>query len=448
MMSPVVRTSPGRALLIGLILAAGVVFTLRGPATVLRLDPVEPTDFRGPYMGTAAWVRGLNPYSPDAFWAMVEAAGLPTGDRVDGFPSRTPYPITTFVAFSPFALFPWRIAHVVAMFVTVGMVLAAVASLSSLGALERRAVHARVARSTDAPDERWARWPLFAAMALALAPLHTGIRVENPTVLAVAMIAIGISRAGRGHVGAAGVMLGLAACLKPPIAAPAIGYYLLVGRWRVVTAASAVVAALAGVGVLRLWISGTPWLADYIFNNTVLVADHGGAIISGMPTQRQFINLQYLGLAVFGSASTANTVAWATGGVLIVSWCALLYARHAPGRELLEVGTILVISLLPFYHRIYDATVLLLPLCWCWASDGGGWRPYRLTAVLLIATFLIPSSTLLEMLVLAGRIPASIVGQWWWRVVVEPHQVWALVALALTLLSAMASPDDVRSAAV
>ena len=38
----------------------------------------------------------------------------------------------------------------------------------------------------------------------------------------------------------------------------------------------------------------------------------------------------------------------------------------------------------------------------------------------------------------AGRIPAWLTSQWWWDAFVVPQQVWALLLMALVLLSAQA----------
>ena len=105
-------------------------------------------------------------------------------------------------------------------------------------------------------------------------------------------------------------------------------------------------------------------------------------------------------------------------------------------RELLELSTIAVISLLPVYHRFYDATLLVLPLCWAFV-----WlRRERASAALslgLMLPFLIPGGTLLETMQIAGRIPRALTNHWWWEAVVMPHQVWALLFLSIVLLREM-----------
>ena len=72
-----------------------------------------------------------------------------------------------------------------------------------------------------------------------------------------------------------------------------------------------------------------------------------------------------------------------------------------------ELSAITVISLLPVYHRFYDATLLVLPLCWAFVSL----RRERVAAVVslgLMLPFLIPGGALLDTMQIAGRIPRAL----------------------------------------
>jgi len=281
----------------------------------------------------------------------------------------------------------------------------------------------------------WRRW-LFLAVALALAPLHSALGTGNLVAAAVAFTAVGAWALVTGRDQLAGVSLALAACIKPPIAAPVLGYALLRGRWRTVTASVAVAAVLIGVAAVRL--AGTPWVSGYLANNTLLLAGSGVDIIKWSEAQQQFINLQYLGYYVFSSAATVSSVSLLVGGVLVAAWAVLLWRHRRSPLSLLEMSAAAVISLLPIYHRVYDAALLVLPLAWALAAGRKATRGHRALTLLLLAPFLVPGGTWLEQQVHAGAVPEWLTAQWWWSVVVLPHQAWALLAMSLVLLRAQA----------
>ena len=80
--------------------------------------------------------------------------------------------------------------------------------------------------------------------------------------------------------------------------------------------------------------------------------------------------------------------------ILLIGWLAGFFlAREHADCELLELGALAVSSLLPIYHRFYDASLLVLPLCWAFVSlrkTGGRTRKVAAAALLLMTPFLIP----------------------------------------------------------
>ncbi len=169
------------------------------------------------------------------------------------------------------------------------------------------------------------------------------------------------------------------------------------------------------------------------------------------PTRFGLINLQVAIYPLIGNVRLTNDAAEAVGGVLLIAWSILVWvgggapsvASNKVGRkwlgedcDLLALSTIAVISLLPVYHRFYDATLLVFPLCWIFVSFRRAHR-VSLLCLLLLAPFLVPGGTLLETMQSSGRIPASLSHHWWWEAFVMAHQVWALVLLSLLLVRQM-----------
>jgi hypothetical protein len=108
---------------------------------------------------------------------------------------------------------------------------------------------------------------------------------------------------------------------------------------------------------------------------------------------------------------------------------------------MLDLSAIAIASLLPVYHRFYDAALLVLPLCWVFVS----FRKARMLgslSLMLVLPFLIPGGTILDSMERSGRIPPTLAGRWWWEVIVVPHQVWMLFFLAVLLLKEMNTVSD------
>src|SRR5690606_32496529 len=93
-----------------------------------------------------------------------------------------------------------------------------------------------------------------------------------------------------------------------------------------------------------------------------------------------------------------------------------------------------VISLLPVYHRVYDAGLLLLPLGWALLARRPVTARHRRLALWLLVPFLLPGVSILERLEDTGFVFAGVTKSWWWQALVIPHQVWTLLALAIVLL--------------
>src|SRR5208283_169768 len=102
--------------------------------------------------------------------------------------------------------------------------------------------------------------------------------------------------------------------------------------------------------------------------------------------------------------------------------------------RLLAFGTLLVLSILPFYHRVYDTLLLVLPAIWVLGNFAPPWRTLVGTLRILLACFLLPSGSALVAAVEENRIPQSIAREWWWNSLVMPHQIWLLLAISVGLL--------------
>jgi hypothetical protein len=426
-----------RATCLVLLLLATAGFLARGPIRAVQ-TATQFNDFLSPYIQAKALVHGLDPYSPRIllqlwpaqaphflFLPREVADGTLVAHR--GFP--TAYPVTAFVLVAPFSLFPWDVAYALWLGTLLALFVLMLCALVALSGFPLRHPHTI----------------LMTAFVLALAPFHTGVVTGNVTLVAVELSVIAIWAARRRSDIASAVMLAVAAGLKPQIGLCFLFCYLLRRRWRIFGVAIALLVCVAAAGLLRLEISHTPWLADYITDNrTLFETGVLGNFTAANPTRFGLINLQVALYPLLRSFDLTNVVARSIGAILFLAWTFAFARRgHEKDRELLDLSALAVISLLPIYHRFYDATLLALPVCWAFVSykpvSKRQMRCFALLSFLSMLPFLIPGGTLLESLEMNGRIPSSLVNRAWWQAFVMAHQVWLLLFLSALLIYQMAT---------
>jgi hypothetical protein len=418
------------ALCLALLLVAGAEFVLRGPVRAIQVA-TQFNDFLSPYIQARAWTRGLDPYSPETLvrlWPGVAPSYFLPKEVADGSVLArrgipTAYPITSLVLIAPFSLFSWNLAY--ALWLTTNLVFFVIMSfvLVTLAGLSYREPAAA----------------LLAAFTLALAPFHTGIVTGNVALISVELGVIAVWAARNRHDITTGVLLAISAGLKPQIGLCFILYYLARRRWRVFGITLAGLAVLASLGLLRLELGHTPWLRNYLNDNHVLLETGILANFTPVnPTRFGLINLQLVLYSLVGSVNIANGLAVSIGATFLFAWVVGMRRRGAQDDfEMLDLSAIAVVSLVPVYHRFYDAALLVLPLCWVFISFRKARSLGSFLSLLLMLPFLIPGGTLLETMQASGRIPSILASRWWWEMIVMPHQVWMLFLLSVLLLYEM-----------
>ena len=408
-----------RILLWMLLILAACDFAVRGP---LRFPyTANWNDLAQNYAVTKLWLRGQDFVRPENFVSLWNEEAHTTLNAGTLRTHLAPPP-GTLVLLAPIGALPWKAAKLA------WPVLLVVAAGTIIWSLARLAGFTRNQPVTYA----------FVAFCLALAPFHTGIASGNESIIVVALCTLGLLAASGGRDVVAGVLLGAAFSLKPHIAAFLLLYYLVRQRWRLLIAAAALTVMLVLVVILRMQIAGVPWAHDYFHNIAVLSASNKiDDFTSANPIRFLLINLQVLFYSYTSSATSANVLAFTTGALLIAIWIYLTVRAGAKGTEVLALSAIAVIGLLPVYHRLYDAAILAIPLCWCMSELTGKMKGVARVALILMVPFLFPGAAVLQQLASSGRIPASWMSSWWWEGVVMPHQIWFLLFLVLVLLYAL-----------
>jgi hypothetical protein len=414
------------------VIVAGAEFLVRGPIRAVQSGG-QFNDLLSPYIQSRAWLLGRDPYSPQtllSLWpqdaAHFEFLPKEVADGTlaikRGFP--TAYPLTCLMVLVPFSLLPWKLAWSLWLAISVTLFAATVWVLLLLAGISAKRDLAL----------------LFVAMALALAPFHTGIVTSNLAVVATEISVIAIWLAGKEHENAAGVLLALAISLKPQIGLCFLAYCLVRHRWRIAGITVAVAAAIALAAFLRLEFGHTPWLQSYLADNQALF---GRGVLADFtprnPTRFGLINLQLVLYPLAGTVRGTNVLAALVGAVMLAAWLVFMLRKRDSGTELADLSAVAVMSLLPVYHRFYDAVLLILPLAWAVAALQHQRRKTAILALLLMVPFLLPGGSLLETLQTKGHIPDTLMNRWWWNTIVMPHQVWALLFLSLVFLYEMAA---------
>lgn len=405
-------------------------FAGRGPYRALG----DSGDFTSNITAARAWWDGGNPYANAdqlVAWQILSPGG--GGPAPDPWHTPAVYPPTLLPLLAPLALLPWEAARLILLGVSLGMTLLLIASLQRLATLSWREP----------------RGLLLTAATLALAPLHAAFYKGNLVVWVVAFIAAAAVAAREGNPRRAGVLLGLAIAIKPPLGLPlALVFLLLRGRcpWSMSVPALVVVPGLLfGLFLAQPAMWRTPWFATWR-ENLRLSASPGNVndFSAANPERFQLVNLQRLLSTLLQDRLVVEMLAaFFTMGLFLM----LFLGARRVGRSslaaspdpLLCLSIAAVASLLPVYHRFYDAVLVCFPLAWAiavWPRQGA------LPVLVLVSPFFASLAAVLGVWEAEGRLPAAVTDTFAGRVLVAPHQVWALCGIAVALLWRLRQQED------
>jgi len=425
---PAKRKASYRMILLVLMFLFTCEFIVRGPLRFLSQGS-EFNDFVSPLVQSRIFVGGNDPYDPFElirFWPketqpptfLRKDVQEGTAVSKDGVPS--PYPPTCFALLSPISVLPWHFAKLLCLTTNCICVLILIYLLLSLSRL-------RAASS---------RAYLFVALTLGFAPLHTALASGN-LILPVCAAGVGaIWCSNRRYATAAGALLVIATCLKPPVGIVFLVHNMLRRRWRESMVGIGLSGIIAGATALRMWFGHVNWIGSYSKNIHDMFAL--GAIndfTTLNPLRFHLLNLQMLAYLLSDNRRLAMIGSWLV--VLgLLAWL-MTVKRHEHETELLELSALATIALLPVYHRFTDGILLILPLCWAIATDDHQLQKITRVVLLLLLPFLLPGASLLHTLAKYQGAIDRLASSWWWQRIVVPHEVWAILAISVVLLFAL-----------
>jgi len=207
-------------------------------------------------------------------------------------------------------------------------------------------------------------------------------------------------------------------------------------RWKPVIACCGMSGAIFLLAVARLAAAEAPWWISYL-NVSHSVFARGG-INDFTPANPIWFHMMNLQVALFPllPRAAANILAVTVGLGFAVLWLLCALKRGRDSDHLLTLSALAVISLLPVYHRFYDAALLMFPMAW--AVMGSRLPRKAAWSTLGLATlFFTPGGVLISKVAERTHLSAAFLNNWWWRSFIVAHQVWALFLLAIVLLIAM-----------
>jgi Glycosyltransferase family 87 len=160
------------------------------------------------------------------------------------------YPPTTYMLVAPLTLLSWQWANLVLVF------------LETLAVCIISLCVVATSRHDLRDEEGW----LIVALVLAFASFYTAVHVANILVISTVLCALAVYLASHDSDLRAGILLGVATCLKPHLGILRFAFYLLRRKWQLVVAGSVSGLLLLGDSFARIGLPLNAVLSNYSAN--------------------------------------------------------------------------------------------------------------------------------------------------------------------------------------
>jgi hypothetical protein len=347
-----------------MLLLGCVVFVLFGIA-LENIASVPLADFKGLYFPARCLIQHGDPYMQSEVLRIYRAEGRDSpsdSEKLRQIATQAVYPPTAFLFSVPFAIMPWGIAHILWIVATFGTFILASFLIWNLGA-----------------DYS----PLLSGVLVGfvLANSEVLIITGNAAGIMVSLCAVAVWCFHRERFVPVGILcLAVSVAVKPHDTGLVWLYFLLAGgvyRKRAVQTLL-VAIALCLPGVLWVWHISPHWMQE-LHSNILAFSAHGGTNDPGLASGgahglAMVISLQAVISVFWDDPRIYNAISYLISGALLLVWAVTtMRSRWSRDRAWLALGAISALSLLPVYHRLYDAKLLLLtvPACAMLWVEGG-----------------------------------------------------------------------------
>jgi hypothetical protein len=364
-----------------LMILGSIIFVLLG-CTLQIVAPHPISDFRFVYNSARCLLQHVDPYQRSEFLRVFAADGgnLGAGASHDQYleMAQHMYPPTTFIL-TPFAFLPWNAALVLWTILIAGCFVFASFLVWDLGA-------------------KYA--PVLCALLvfLVLTPGELLLIIGNAAGLVISLSII----ATYGFLRNRFVFVSILCCAASLMIKPHDGglvwlYFLLAGGIYRKRALQTLAAVLVLSVPLVVWVSlVSPHWYPELKSNLAMLSAHGHLNDPGPSSMAghgiaMVIDLQSV-LSIFrDDPSFYNTASYVICGLLLTVWITVtLRARQSPALTWLALAAVVPLSMLPVYHRLGDAKLLLLiiPACAMLWAEGGliGWLAVAVTTAAILLT--------------------------------------------------------------
>ena len=400
----IVITKACRIGLMALLLASG--FSAFFAVILQRLPHAGIVDFRIVYLAAKCMIEHRDPYSEKEFLRVFQEGGgtVPT-DPVDrrkfeDAVMAVVYLPTALLFIAPFSVLGWGVAQVLWTILTIGLFTLACCLIWSI--------------ATDSSP------PVSAClMAFMLANAEVVFAFGNAAGAAVSLCAIAVWCFFTERFAFAGVLCLSASLAIKPHDSAAVWLYLLIagGIFRKRAVQSLIV--VFGLSILAVvWTHQVSphWLKE-IHSNLELASARGGFADPGPAgisngTGGMMVNLQTVFSIFRDEPRFYNRAASVLCAPLFIAWfMRTLRAGTERGQMWLALAALAPLSMLPVYHRPYDAKLLLLAVPACaaiWAQGGvRRWFALVTTALAIVVTSDFPFALLMMW---SRRMPTDSIG--------------------------------------
>ncbi|MGA3047599.1 MAG: glycosyltransferase family 87 protein [Terracidiphilus sp.] len=347
-----------------LLLLGGTAFILLGGALGYTY-PVTMVDFRVLYQPARCLLRHADPYNENEVLRISQAergSRPPDTEKVRQVVTQYIYPPTTFSFTVPFAMFPWGIARLLWLMLTVGSLLFASFLIWSLGAGYAPVLSGALVGFLLANSELLVITGNVAGIAISLCVVAVWCFVRERFVpWGILCLAVGLA-------------------VKPHDTGLVWLYFLLAGgvyrkrAWQ--TLLAMVVFCLPAV--LWVWYVSPNWIQE-LQTNVAAFSVRGGMNDPGLNSTGahglgMLVSLQALFGIVWDAPRIYNPASYLAFAPPFFAWLFVtLRSPQSKARTWLAIAAIAALSMLPVYHRQQDTKLLLLtvPACAMLWSEGG-----------------------------------------------------------------------------
>lgn len=420
-------TKARRIGLIVLLLASGISAFF---ALILQRTPHPGiVDFRIVYIASRCMIEHRDPYSEtDFLHVFQEEGGIVPSDPIERQKFQDAvmavvYLPTALLLIAPFAALGWGAAQVLWTIFTIGLFTLACCLIWSIAADYSLPV-------------------ATCLLALMLANSEVLFAFGNAAGVAISLCAIAVWCFFTGRFASVGVVfLAVSLAIKPHDSA-AVWLYLLVvgGAYRKRALQSVLIACGLGVLAAGWTYQVSPHWIQEIRSNLELVSTRGGVADPGPAgisngTGGMIIALQSAVSIFRDDSHSYDLITWVVCTPLLIAWLVRTF-RHglAHAQIWLALAAIAPLSMLPVYHRAYDAKLLVLavPACAAIWTQGGvrRWLALVTTSAAILVTSDIPSALLSTLMGGASTYPVGLSKQIMVVVITRPAP---LILLAMSI---------------